>query len=187
MAEWVKPLATVHAGQGLLPVRVEAWVHPLRVIGLSACVHAIGLFLVRHRGFTCVLFKMWQVAAAKSRESCLAAVGAAGGILILQAMRLVARWPTCRLPARPRASYGPYGRERACSEEGASRPTGRSRAACQKRNRSRVEIGRHTKYNTKFSLPLLFPTYTSRIHTDTSTSPLRVVQWAHLCGLGAVA
>jgi len=33
-------------------------VHPLRVIGLSACVHAIGLFLNRHRGFTCVLFKM---------------------------------------------------------------------------------------------------------------------------------
>jgi len=31
----------------------------------------------------------------------------------------------------------------------------------------------------------LSPTYTSRIHTDTPT--LRVAQWAHLCGLGAVA
>jgi len=75
----VKPLAAVHAGQGLLPVWVEAWVLPLRVIGLSARVHAIGLFLDRHRGFICVLFKMWQVAAAKSRESCLAAVSAASG------------------------------------------------------------------------------------------------------------
>ena len=49
VAEWVKPPAAVHAGQGSLP----AW-----VIGLSTCVHAIGLFLDRHRGFTCVLFKM---------------------------------------------------------------------------------------------------------------------------------
>ena len=58
VAEWVKPLAAVHAGQGSLPVRVEARLLPLRVIGLSAGVHAIGLFLDRHRGFTCVLFKM---------------------------------------------------------------------------------------------------------------------------------
>jgi len=127
------------------------------------------------------------VASAKSRDSCLAAVGAAGGILILQAVWLAAGWPTCRLPARPWAPYGPYGRERACSGEGAGRPTGRSRTTCQKRNRSRVEIGRHTKYNTKLSPPPLFPTYTSRIHTDTPTSPFRVAQWAHLCGLGAVA
>jgi len=110
---------------------------------------------------------------AEFREGCLAAVGAAGGTLTLQAVRLVARWPTCHLPARPRAScglYGPYGRVRACSGEGAGRPTGRSRIACQRRNRSRVEIGRHTKYNTKPSSPL-FPTYTSRIHTDIPTSP----------------
>jgi len=59
VAEWAKPLAAVHAGQGSLPVQVEASVHPLRVIGLSARVHAIGLlFPERHRGFTCVLFKM---------------------------------------------------------------------------------------------------------------------------------
>ena len=57
MAEWVKPLAAERTGQGLLPVRVEACLLPLRVIGLSAGVHAIGLFLDRHRGFTCVLFK----------------------------------------------------------------------------------------------------------------------------------
>jgi len=67
------------------------------------------------------------VAVAKFREGCSAAVGAAGGILTLQAVRLAARWPTCRLPARPRAPYGPYGRERACSGEGAGRPTGRNR------------------------------------------------------------
>ena len=58
VAEWVKPPAAVHAGQGSFPVRVEALVHPLRVISLLARVHAIGLFLDRHRGFTCVLFKM---------------------------------------------------------------------------------------------------------------------------------
>jgi len=58
VAEWVKPLATVHTGQGSLPVWVEACLLPLWAIGLSAGVHAIGLFLDRHRGFTCVLFKM---------------------------------------------------------------------------------------------------------------------------------
>ena len=58
VVEWVKPLAAVHTGQGSLSVRVEACLLPLRVIGLSAGVHAIGLFLDRHRGFTCVLFKM---------------------------------------------------------------------------------------------------------------------------------
>jgi len=45
----------------------------------------------------------------------LAAVGATGGRLILQAAWLATRWPACCLPARPRAPYGPYGRERACS------------------------------------------------------------------------
>ena len=84
VAEWVKPPAVAHAGQGSLPAWVEAWVLPLRVIGLLARVHAIGLFLDRHRGFICVLFKMWQVAAAKFRESCSAAVSAVSGILILQ-------------------------------------------------------------------------------------------------------
>jgi len=126
----------------------------------------------------------------RSRGSCLAAVGAAGGILILQAVRLAARWPTCCLPARPRAPCGPYGHERACGGEGAGRPTGRSRAACQKRNRSRVEIGCHTKYNTKLSLPLLLPTYTSCIHTDTPTSPTQGCtmgppMWPWRCGLTA--
>jgi len=39
--------------------RVEALVHPLRESSLlKARVHAIGLFLDRHRGLTCVLFKM---------------------------------------------------------------------------------------------------------------------------------
>jgi len=39
-------LAAVHAGQGSLPVRVEALVHPLRESSLlKARVHAIGLFL----------------------------------------------------------------------------------------------------------------------------------------------
>jgi len=146
-------------------------VHPLRVIGLLARVHALGLlFLDRHRGFTCVLFKMSQVAAAKFRESCLAAVGAAGGTLILEAVRLAARWPTCRLPARPRAPCGPYGRERACSGEGAGRRAGllgaAARKTCQKRNRSRVEIGRHTKYNTKLSPPhSSLPTHHAYIQT----------------------
>ena len=46
-----------------------------------------------------------------------------------------------------------------------------------------VEIGRYTKYNTRLSVNL---PYTSRTHTDTPTH-LRVAQWAHLCGLGAVA
>jgi len=48
------------------------------------------------------------VAVAKSRESCLAAVGAAGGILILQAVQLAARWPTCCLLAH-RHHMGPAG------------------------------------------------------------------------------
>ena len=111
VAEWVKPLAVVHTGQGSLPVRVEPWLLPLRLIGLSAGVHAIGLFLDRHRGFTCVLFKMWQVAAAKSRDSCLVAVCAASGILILQAVRLAARWSSCCLLAhgRPMGPMGVYG------------------------------------------------------------------------------
>jgi len=52
-------------------------VHPQRVISLLARVHAIGLFLDRHRGLTCVLFKM--VAMAEFREGCSAMVGAAGG------------------------------------------------------------------------------------------------------------
>jgi len=108
VAEWVKPLAAVRTGQGLLPMWVEACLLPLRVIGLLAGVHAIGLFLDRHRGFTCVLFKMWQVATARFRESCLAAVCAASGILILQAVRLAARWPTCRLLAHGRP-MGPTG------------------------------------------------------------------------------
>ena len=54
----VKPPAAVHVGQGSLPIRVEALVHPLRESGLLARVHAIELLLDRHRGFTCVLFKM---------------------------------------------------------------------------------------------------------------------------------
>ena len=54
----VKPPATVHAGQGSLPVCVEALGHPLRESSLlKARVHAIGLLLDRHRGFTCVLLK----------------------------------------------------------------------------------------------------------------------------------
>jgi len=130
------------------------------------------------------------VAAAEFRESCSAAVGAAGGKLILQAVRLAARWLACCLPAHPRAPCGPYGCERACSGEGAGWPTERSRTTCQKTNRSRVEIGRHTKYNTKLSLPPIFPTYTSRIHTDTPTSPpqgcaMGPPMWPWRCGLTA--
>jgi len=74
-------------------------------------------------------------------------------------------------------------------QRGAGRSTGRSRTTCQKRNRSGVEIGRHTKYNTKLSLPP-FPTYTSHIHTDMPTSPPQgcamgppVLPWR--CGLTA--
>ena len=127
---------------------------------------------------------------AEFREGCSAAVGAAGGTLTLQAVRLVAMWPTCRLPARPRASCGLYRRVRACSGEGAGRPTGRSRIACQRRNRSRVEIGRYTKYNTKPSPPPPLPTYTSRIHTDIPTSPpqgcaMGPPMWPWRCGLMA--
>jgi len=48
------------------------------------------------------------VAAAKSRESCLATVCAAGGKLILQAVRLAARWPTRCLLAHGRPT-GPTG------------------------------------------------------------------------------
>jgi len=48
------------------------------------------------------------VAAAKFRESCLAAVCAASGILILQAVQLAARWPTCCLLAHGRP-MGPTG------------------------------------------------------------------------------
>jgi len=112
------------------------------------------------------------VAAAEFRESCSAAVGAAGGTLILQAVRLAARWPACCLPAHPRAPYGPYGRERACSGEGAGWPTGRSRMACQKRNRSRVKIGRHTKYNTRLSPPpSSLPTHHAYIQTHPPLPP----------------
>jgi len=39
------------------------------------------------------------VATAKSRESCLAAVGAAGRRLILQAVRLANSWPIAGRPA----------------------------------------------------------------------------------------
>jgi len=45
---------------------------------------------------------------AKFRESCLAVVCAAGGILISQAVRLPTRWPTCCLLAHGR-SMGPTG------------------------------------------------------------------------------
>jgi len=51
------------------------------------------------------------VAVAKSRESCLAAVCAASGKLILQAVQLATRWPTCCLLAhgRPMGPMGVYG------------------------------------------------------------------------------
>ena len=53
---------------------------------------------------------------------------------------------------------------------------------------TRVEIGRHTKYNTKpFPPPFPFLHYTHTYRQPIYLSPLRVAQWAHLCGLGAVA
>jgi len=116
----------------------------------------------------------------------LAAVCAAGGRLILQAVRLAARWPTCCLLAHGRP-MGPTGVNGLAA--GAGRPTGSSRVTCRKRNRSGIEIGRNTKYNTKLSLPPL-PTYTSRIHTDTPTSPpqgcaMGPPMWPWHCGLTA--
>ena len=43
------------------------------------------------------------------REGCSATVGAAGGKLILEAVWLFARWPTCHLPARHGRPMGPMG------------------------------------------------------------------------------
>jgi len=163
VAEWVKPLATVHTGQGSLPVWVEAWVLPLRVIGLSVHVHAIGLFLDRHRGFICVLFKMWQVAAAKFRESCLATVCAASGILISQAAQLATRWPTCCLLAHGRP-MGPTGVNGLAAGRG---PTYWAQSGDLVKEKRIWYLKLGAILNTTQSS--LSPTYTSRIHTDTPT------------------
>jgi len=53
-------------------------------------------------------------------------------------------------------------------QRGAGRPTGRSRLTCRKRNRSGVEIGCNTKYNTKLSLPPSLPTHHAYIQTPPS-------------------
>jgi len=112
----------------------------------------------------------------KSRESCLAAVCAASGILILQAVRLAARWPTCCLLAHGH----PMG------------PTGMNGLAAGGRPAYWAQSGDSSEEKQIWYLKLgailitlqssLSPTYTSRTHTDTPT-PLRVAQWAHLCGL----
>ena len=129
------------------------------------------------------------MAAAKSRESCLAVVGAAGGRLILQAVRLAARWPTCCLLAHGRP-MGPTS-VNGLAAGGAGQFTGRSRIACQKRNRSRVEIGRHTKYNSKPSPspPSSLPTHHAYIQTypplPTQGCALGPPMWPWCCGLMA--
>ena len=65
---------------------------------------------------------------------------------------------------------------------GAGRPAGQLLGLAEEKQAG-VEIGRYTKYNTRLSVNL---PYTSCTHTDTPTH-LRVAQWAHLCGFGAVA
>jgi len=116
-------------------------------------------------------------------ERCLADVCAVSGILILQSawlchgIRAVAVSEVAGLlPARPRA---PNGRGRACRRSGpaywaATRLGGRE---------SWFEAGCTTKYSTSLSIP----THHAHIQTSTHTQTLRVAQWAHLCGLGAVA
>jgi len=116
--------------------------------------------LDRHRGFTCVLFKMWQVAAAKFRESCLAAVCAASGILILQAVRLAARWPTCRLLAHGRP-MGPTGVNGLAA--GTGRPIGCSRATWRKRNR--YGIWSWAQYWIQYKALSYLPTHHAYIQT----------------------
>jgi len=115
-------------------------------------------------------------------ESCLAAVCAISGILILRAMWLchgiravAARWPACCLltHGRPMGVKGRAGGQPACWA--VRRLGGRETKLI-------FEAGCNTKYSTRLSV-----TYTSRTHTDTPTHTLRVAQWAHLCGLGAVA
>ena len=134
----------------------------------------------KYRGFTCVLFKMWQVAAVKFRElfdrclrhqwntDCPKPRGLCHGT------RAVAvSWAAGLLPARPRAPDRRAG--------GRAGLPGSCVAWC-KRNKARFEAGRTTKYSTRLSV-----THTSRTHTDTHTHTLRVAQWAYLLGLGAVA
>ena len=62
-----------------------------------------------------------------------------------------------------------FGRERACSGRRAGRPTGLVKGETE----TRVEIGRHTKYNTKPLPPLSLPTLHAYIQTT-----LRAAQWA---------
>jgi len=89
----------------------------------------------------------WQ---RSNLESCLTAVCAASGILMLQATglchgtRAVACWVAGLLPARPRA---PDGRGRAC-------PGGLlgSYVAWRKRNKAGFEAGRTIKYSARLSV-----------------------------------
>ena len=95
-------------------------------------------------------------------ESCLAAVCAVSGLLILQATWLchgigavAARWPACCLLAhgRPMGVNGRAGGGPACW---AVRRLGR------RETKMIFEAGRNTKYSTRLSV-----TYTSRTHTHT--------------------
>ena len=120
----------------------------------------------------------------------MAAVGAAGGILILQAVRLAARWPACCLPARPRAPYGPYGRERACSGRGARAGLLGAVARLVGRETDLIfEIGRYTKYNTKLSLPTLPYLHNTHTYRHTHLPPqgcaMGPPMWPWRCGLTA--
>ena len=93
----------------------------------------------------------------------MAAVGAAGGTLILQAVRLAARWPTCCLLAHGR----PMG------------PTGVNGLAAGDRPAYWAQSGNLAEEKQIWYLKLgailntiqssLLTTYTSRIHTDTPT------------------
>jgi len=120
----------------------------------------------------------------------LAAVGAAGGILILQAVRLAARWRTCCLPARPRAPYGPYGRERACSEEGWAGLLGAAGWLVRRETDPELTLGAilNTIQSSLFPSSSL-PTHHAYIQTHPPSPPqgcaLGPPMWPWRCGLTA--
>jgi len=131
-------------------------------------------FLDRHRGFTCVLFKMWQVAAVKFRQpfNCCRHCWLT---LMFQATQAVSR--PSRLEGRGRELGGqpatnlPDGRTNGCARGG--RPTGQPCGLAQ-RNEASIRLG--ALLNTVQGS--LLPTYHAHTQTHTHTHALRVAQWA---------
>jgi len=118
-------------------------------------------------------------------ESCLAAVGATSGKLILQAewlchgIRAVAVSKLAGWPAAP-TQWAWTGVQRVCRGRGGLLG---SHSAWRKRNKLELKLG--AILNTIQGSLLTYPTHHAHIQTHPHT--LRVAQWAHLCGLGTVA